>query len=383
MIGRALLLAFATVQAAAAVRVFLRMARTAGGAPVAPSSRPAPGERITVIVPVLDEQDRLAPCLEGLVLQPAEVAEILVSDGGSRDATREIIDAFARRDPRVRLVDAAPIPHGWNGKAHGLQTALLAADPASRWMLTIDADVRVQPDLARSLLAEIRRSGAGTTSLATRQRLSGPADGLIHPAFLASLVYRHGIPGLDTSDRSLVLASGQCAIYDRAALLAVGGFAAGRDSVCEDVTIARAIAAAGHLVGFHEGGPLAETAMYRDWRETWTNWSRSLPMRDRYLDREALLLLAEATLVQAAPLPLALLTLRSGGPAAALNRGLLAARLGVLAGAARAYPDRPATYWLSPLLDIPATFALWRSALRRDHNWRGRTLVRGASGRQP
>lgn len=376
MIRTSLLLLFALLQAAAAARVFLRMARTSGGQPIAPVHSPLPGEQVTVIVPVLNEQDRLAPCLAGLIRQPREVAEILVSDGGSTDGTREIVIAFAARDPRVRLVDAAPIPPEWNGKAHGLQVALRAADPASQWILTIDADVRVQPDLTRSLLAEITRSGAATTSIATNQRLSGPAEGIVHPALLTTLVYRFGIPGQDTRNLDLVQASGQCAIYRRADLEAIGGFAAGKSSVCEDVTIARGLAAAGHTIGFHEGGPLAETEMYRGWREAWGNWSRSLPMRDRHLDRAALLLLAEATLAQALPLPITLLTLRSRGPVASLNRGLLIARIGVLAGTARAYPHRPLTYWLSPLADGPVVAKLWQNSLRREHNWRGRIVTR-------
>lgn len=386
MTGKRLLLILAVLQAIAAARVFSRMARTAGGSPIAPTHARLPGERVSIIVPVLNEEDRLAPCLEGMIRQPREVAEILVSDGGSTDGTHDIVAAFARRDPRVRLIDAAPIPPDWNGKAHGLQTALLAADPATQWVLTIDADVRAQPDLVRSLLSEIIRSGAATTSVATRQRLSGPAEGILHPSLLTTLVYRYGIPGQDTTDLALVQASGQCALYRRAALLDVGGFAAGRESLCEDVTIARAMAAAGHTAGFHEGGAIAETEMYRGWRDAWDNWSRSLPMRDRFVNRAALLLLAEATLAQALPLPIALFTRRESGPAAVLNRALLVARLGVLAGTARAYPNRPWTYWLSPLADVPATLALWRSATRRHHTWRGRTIVRDHSpkrGRTP
>jgi dolichol-phosphate mannosyltransferase len=64
----------------------------------------------------------------------------------------------------------------------------------------------------------------------------------------------------------------------------------------------------------------------------------------------------------------------------ALNTGLLLARLGVLAGTARAYQPRPAAYWLSPLADGPAAVALWASLLRRRHRWRGRTLIEERSG---
>jgi dolichol-phosphate mannosyltransferase len=49
--------------------------------------------------------------------------------------------------------------------------------------------------------------------------------------------------------------------------------------------------------------------------------------------------------------------------------------VGVLCGAARAYVQRPWTYWLSPLADVPVALALFASALRRRHTWRGRELV--------
>ena len=82
-----------------------------------------------MIVPVLNEHDRLVPCLEGLIAQGKEVAEIVVVDGGSDDGTQELARAYSQRDLRVRLVDASPIPENWNGKAWGLQVGLDSASP--------------------------------------------------------------------------------------------------------------------------------------------------------------------------------------------------------------------------------------------------------------
>ena len=61
----------------------------------------------------------------------------------------------------------------------------------------------------------------------------------------------------------------------------------------------------------------------------------------------------------------------------AVNVGLLAMRLGTLVGIARAYHPLPPTFWLSPLLDLPAAVQLWRCALTRRHRWRGRLVVSG------
>jgi dolichol-phosphate mannosyltransferase len=368
------------VQALAGIRVVLRLARTVRGQRIEASGAPLPGERVTVLVPVLNERGRLGPCLAGLIAQPGEVAEILVVDGGSSDGTQDLVEMFATRDDRVRLVDASPIPEGWNGKAHGLQVGLDRADPCSTWILTVDADVRPAPDLVRSLLSHAIGTEVAATSIATTQKLSGVAEGIVHPALLTTLVYRFGIPGHTTRRVAAVQANGQCALYRREPLKQTGGFATARASVCEDVTIARALATNGYAVGFHESDGLASVEMYSSWSDAWRNWTRSLPLRDQYAGRTGWLGLTEVALAQGLPLPMVLMLWRSVPRqqfALTINGILVLVRLGVLGGTARAYTWRPWTYWLSPLTDLPAVVQLWRNAIRRTHVWRGRIVIRG------
>lgn len=144
-----------------------------------------------------------------------------------------------------------------------------------------------------------------------------------------------------------------------------------RNSLCEDVTLARLAARERALVGFYE----AEVGMYTGWRDTWNNWPRSLARRDALFGLASWVGLAEVVLVQALPLPLILLGWPAGIPRR-VNLVLLLARVGMLLGIARAYPSRPLTYWLSPVMDLPGAFALWRSALRGQHVWRGHTYIR-------
>src|SRR5215211_5195278 len=87
-------------QAIAGIRIIWKLARTARGERIATSEAPIPGERVTVLVPVLNERARLGPCLTSLLAQPGEVAEILVVDGGSTDGTQDLIEMFATRDDR-------------------------------------------------------------------------------------------------------------------------------------------------------------------------------------------------------------------------------------------------------------------------------------------
>jgi dolichol-phosphate mannosyltransferase len=78
------------------------------------------------------------------------------------------------------------------------------------------------------------------------------------------------------------------------------------------------------------------------------------------------------------PLPLAValgLAHATASPLFTVAAILAIVRLGVLAGSARAYEQRPWTYWLAPLADVPVVVALVAASLRRTHVWRGRVLV--------
>lgn len=333
---------------------------------------------VTVLVPVLNEFKRVAPCLEGLLDQ--ETDEILVIDGGSCDGTQRLVEEYARRDARVRLLDASPIPPGWNGKAWGLQVGLQQLAPTTRWLLTLDADVRPAPRLIRSLLVHARKRELDALSVATLQEISGWGEGLLHPSLLTTLVYRFGIPGGVARSVTEVQANGQCFLCRREVLEQNGGFRGARASLCEDVTIARAIVAAGGRVGFYEAGALARVRMYENWREIWQNWPRSLPMRDRFFNWQALVGLLEVALIQAAPLPLVLALARQHSRhrwLLQLNIFYVLLRIGVLFGTARAYRQRPWSYWLSPLCDLPVVSRLGLSAVCRQHIWRGRVIIRG------
>jgi dolichol-phosphate mannosyltransferase len=369
------------VQGILAVRVFFRMARTATGSRIVPvPDQDAHAGTVSVLVPVLNEAHRIEPCLAGLAAQGSAVREVIAVDGGSTDGTVGVIERAARQDPRLRVVDSAPVPAGVNGKAHGLAVAATRMSPETQWVLVMDADVRPAPPLVGALLAKAAAENIQVLSAATRQRLSGPAEAVIHPSMLATLVYRFGIPGHVVHRAEDVQANGQCLLVHRDALAAVGGFDVVLRANAEDVTLVRTLVTAGYPAGFFEAGDLVEVEMYQSWQEAWNGWSRSLPMRDRFSTWRLPVGLAEVVLVQAAPLllwPVLVVALGPANPLTMVQGGLAIARCGVLAGMRRAYIAPPVTYWLSPFADLPVAYRLIDMARRRRFTWRGRNLETG------
>jgi dolichol-phosphate mannosyltransferase len=371
-------IACAIVLGALGAAVIVRMLQGIGATHIVPVTMRARAGTISVVVPVLDEAARIAGCLRALNTAGPEVGEILVVDGGSRDGTIAALREFATPGSRVRVLDAAPVPPGWNGKAWGLDVGLRASRPGASWIVTIDADVRVTAGLFAAMMAHAMRRNVEVLSVATRQELADAPMAILHPSMLATLVYRFGLPGREATNVRDAQASGQCLLAKRTLLIEHGAFGVVRASRCEDVTLARSLVASGFPVGFYEAGDLVTARMYESAGETWRNWPRSLTLRDRFAPFGGWFGLSEVALVQALPLPLALGLAVAGATSSltfAVAAILLCVRIGVLVGAARAYVTKPWTYWLSPLADLPVAFALFASALRRRHTWRGRELV--------
>ncbi|RTL61890.1 MAG: glycosyltransferase family 2 protein [Hyphomicrobiales bacterium] len=59
---------------------------------------------LAIVVPTLNEEDYITPCVTGLLEQMPRDARLYVADGGSTDRTVPIVAALARTDPRVVLV---------------------------------------------------------------------------------------------------------------------------------------------------------------------------------------------------------------------------------------------------------------------------------------
>jgi glycosyltransferase involved in cell wall biosynthesis len=62
---------------------------------------------VSVVVPCRNERRYIGPCLDALLAMdyPHDRLEILVADGMSDDGTRDVLAAYAARNPIVRVLD--------------------------------------------------------------------------------------------------------------------------------------------------------------------------------------------------------------------------------------------------------------------------------------
>lgn len=356
--------------------------------PIAPRLSPRTDTTVTVVVATLNEAKRIGPCLEGLMAQTEPMLEVLIVDSRSTDGTRELVEAASARDPRIRLVTDDPLPAGWVGKVWALETGLRQAKGA--WVLGIDADTVPAPGLVGAVVDAVEQDGYDVASFSPQFRDQTSSERFVQPAMLVTLVYRCGAAGATQPPPDRVLANGQCFVARRALLEQHGGYAPARASFCDDVTLARHLAAHGARVGFLDGSRIIQVSAYVSLAEMWREWGRSFDLKDatpmwrRWLD------VALVWSAQALPLPLLIVLgaiMASGGAPSTtmlvealvlVNASALLVRLMMLAALRQSYAERGWPFWLSWLTDIAAAWRLTLSTARTPTRWRGRqydTLV--------
>ena len=101
--------------------------------------------KVSVIVPVRDEEHSIRELLDSLLSQTRPPDEIVITDGGSVDATPQIIDEYIQRGAPVRLIRAgAALP----GRGRNLG----AAAAQFEWLGFTDAGIRVNRDWLEKLV---------------------------------------------------------------------------------------------------------------------------------------------------------------------------------------------------------------------------------------
>jgi glycosyltransferase involved in cell wall biosynthesis len=104
---------------------------------------------VSVVLPVRDGAASMARAMASIRAQTFADWELIVIDDGSRDATREIVVAMAREEPRVRLVA---------GVGEGIASALNAglAEIRGELVARMDADDESRPERLAEQVAFLR-----------------------------------------------------------------------------------------------------------------------------------------------------------------------------------------------------------------------------------
>lgn len=190
-------------------------------------------QEISVVVPVRNEAETIGALLEALLSQSLQPDEIVVTDGGSVDQTRAIIQAFIDRGAPVKLcTDRNSLP----GKSRNIGVA----NASHEWIAFIDAGVTPVGTWLQSLADKVMNGSDAEV-------VFGSYEPVTHSLFEESAAIAYITAPKLTEEGPVRPYSIASALMPKQAWAQVGGFPEDLRSA-EDLLFMRKIEAAGFRI---------------------------------------------------------------------------------------------------------------------------------------
>lgn len=108
--------------------------------------------KLSIIIPVYNTEKYLEECLKSVISQTFSEMEIILVDDGSTDKSGEILDSYAARDNRIKVI------HKKNGGiVSARQTGIMAVN--SEYVGFVDSDDWIEPEMYERMLSVMDSSG--------------------------------------------------------------------------------------------------------------------------------------------------------------------------------------------------------------------------------
>ncbi|MFI0943414.1 glycosyltransferase [Streptomyces sp. NPDC021020] len=235
---------------------------------------------VAVVVPARDEAEVLGTSLPSLLAQryPGR-AEVFLVDDGSTDGTGDLARELAAEHGGLPLTVSSPgePPAGWTGKLwavrHGI--ALARERTGAEYLLLTDADIAHRPDSLRALAASATGADLDMVSLMARLRVETGWERLIVPAFVYFFAQLYPFRWINRHRSRTAAAAGGCVLIRASAVDAAGVPDSIRQSVIDDVALARAVKRSGGRIWLGLAERVDSVRPYPRLAELWRMVARS------------------------------------------------------------------------------------------------------------
>jgi hopene-associated glycosyltransferase HpnB len=232
---------------------------------------------VTVLIPARNEADVIGRTLAGLRHQGDRLRVLLIDDCSTDETAERARSSIATG---LEIVPGGPLPEGWAGKLWALEQGRARVE--TDLILLLDADIELKPGTIAALKQKLTTGNLGLVSLMAELRMESFWEKLLVPAFIYyfKLVYPFALAAHPKS--KVGAAAGGCILLRREALEAIGGFAALRDAIIDDCTLAQKIKAAGYPIWLGLTHSAVSLRPYETLSSVWNMVARSAFTQLRY-----------------------------------------------------------------------------------------------------
>lgn len=316
---------------------------------------------LTVVIPAHNEELMAPNCARSVLASDYPALELIFVLDRCTDGTRAALEPIAAVDSRLRIVENSSCPADWAGKCNA---ARVGADNArGELILFTDADTHFDPRLLRASVQLLRSRALSMLSLFSSPTHKHWFEMVVQPVTSLMLLKLFPMKRANAATGRRPFANGQFMLFERSAYQALGGHAAVKDDLLEDLAFARRMKRAKMEQGVAVSDGMLVVSMYDSWKAFQTGWKRIYiescrrnPARMRKEALQLLVIVVAMPVIRTASVLLAAIALLNGD---SLDAGARAFAVGALAVGIAAPVIRLATLaWIHRTASFPVWSAL-------------------------
>jgi chlorobactene glucosyltransferase len=227
---------------------------------------------VSVLIPARNEEKNIEKCIKGMLIQDYENKEIIVLDDNSTDNTYRLASSFSTSN--VKVLKGKALPTDWLGKNWACHQ--LAQETKGEYLLFVDADVEVTPEVISSAVCELEKSNVALLSIFPTQIIKSFGEYLIVPLMnwllLTFLPLRFVY---SCSSKAFVAANGQFMLWKKDGYFKISGHEKVKNKVVEDMELARLAKQNKLKVKTMLGGKLVFCRMYESFNQAYNGFTKN------------------------------------------------------------------------------------------------------------
>lgn len=230
---------------------------------------------VSVLIPARNEEHRvLTECVRSILAQDYERFEVIAVNDRSTDRTLALLEAIATNDERLRVIEGEELPAEWLGKPYAMQQAVNLA--RGEWILATDADMIFDRRALRTAMDHVLKAKGDAMTLIPHFEAHSFWERVMIPTWIWVFLMFTIFFRISNPKTQGAAGIGGFFLMRREVLDRIGGYAALKDEVLEDVRLAEMIKRSGACLLAEHAPALLRTRMYSNFKEMWEcstkNW---------------------------------------------------------------------------------------------------------------
>ena len=228
--------------------------------------------KVSIILPARNEEGFIEECLDSLLDQDYTNYEIIAIDDSSDDSTGKIISEYARKNPKIIHVSAAPKPDGWMGKNWACMEGYKKA--TGELLLFTDSDTRHSKSIILLAVDHLLSLELDALTVIPKMNCLDTWTRITLPVLSTFLHTRFSALRVNDPTKKTGYFFGSFFIITRKTYEGVGTHEGVKNEIIEDGALGKKVKESGHKIRMVGGTHLLDAVWARDWSTLWNGLKR-------------------------------------------------------------------------------------------------------------